>query len=244
MKKLIALMLLGTLAFSLTACDMDLDALFGRQNPDFERVEELPSDMKIAYGGDGQPGDGDMAMIYQSDGNGMVSVVRPGETDTDDEPGQADTPAENVTVEALTGEWHSASRSGDVIATRYYWFNDDGTFSSSSGEYMHSTSAPELFPDFDEGWYAVPMGYPLSFGTYELDGSELILSYTGEEYSEGYEEPIVYRIPVYSLSGEEMVLGDGWDESAQNRYINASLLRENGDSFEALCEKLEIDMQP
>ena len=135
----------------------------------------------------------------------------------------------------------TAQRYDGCITTSFYSFESDGTFYSTECEYVHSTANPELFPGFEDGWYSVPMGYPASYGTYEIDGNDLILFYTHEDYCEPYEEPIVYTITIYALSDEEAVLGDLWGDG-QSVYVKFSYSSDN--FLEVLCEKLDIDMTP
>lgn len=253
MKKTLSVVLLLAMLLSLTACD--IFGMLGRNEPAFEKAEsDVPSDHKISYGGFDNIDDEDVTIIYKTDGNGNVSVVRPGSSgiieiprvdESDVEEPEIQEPAgEPVEADGLVGQWHSASRDGDYIDTTYYSFNADGTFSSSTCEYMYSTSAPELFAGFEEGWHAVPMGYPLSFGTYEVDGSNLILSYTGEEFIETYDEPIVYTITIFAVSDDEIVLGDAWDKDVRNTFVRDEAVRNEGDFITALCDRLNVDMNP
>lgn len=253
MKKTVTAVLLLAMLLSLTACDLSM--ILDRDEPAYERADsDVSSDKMIAFGGDGNIGEGDVSIIYKTDGNGNVSVVRPGSSgimeiprvdESDVEEPEIQEPAdEPVKADGLVGQWHSASRDGDYINTTYYSFSSDGTFSSSSCEYMYSASAPELFPGFEDGWYAVPMGYPLSFGTYEVDGSNLILSYTGEEFIETYDEPIVYTITIFAISDDEIVLGDEWDKDVRNTFVSEQAVRNDGDFITALCNRLNVDMNP
>ena len=253
MKKTVTVVLLLAMLLSLTACD--IFGMLGRNEPAFDKAEsDVPSNHKISYGGVGSIDDEDVTVIYKTDGNGNVSVIRPGSSgiieiprvdESEVEKPETQEPAvEGVKADGLVGQWHSASRDGDYINTTYYSFNADGTFSSSTCEYMYSASAPELFPGFEEGWHAVPMGYPLSFGTYEVDGSNLILSYTGEEFIETYDEPIVYTITIFAVSDDEIVLGDAWDENVRNTFVSEQVVRGDGDFITALCNRLNVDMNP
>ena len=252
-KKTVTAVLLLAMILSLTACDLSM--ILDRDKPAFEKVEsDVMSDHKISYSGNGGIVDGDVTIIYKTDGNGNVSVVQPGSSgimeiprvdESEVEEPEIQEPAdEPVKADGLVGQWHSASRDGDYINTTYYSFNADGTFSSSSCEYMYSASAPELFPGFEDGWHAVPMGYPLSFGTYEVDGSNLILSYTGEEFFEAYDEPIVYTITIFAISDDEIVLGDEWDKDVRNTFVSEQAVRNDGDFITALCNRLGVDMNP
>lgn len=253
MKKTVTAVLLLAMILSLTACDLSM--ILDRDKPAFEKAEsDVPSSHKISFGGNGSIDDEDVSIIYKTDGNGNVSVIHPGSSgfieiprvdESDVEEPEIQEPAgEPVEADGLVGQWHSASRDGDYINTTYYSFNADGTFSSSTCEYMYSASAPELFAGFEEGWHAVPMGYPLSFGTYEVDGSNLILSYTGEEFIETYDEPIVYTITIFAVSDDEIVLSDEWDENVRNTFVSEQVVRGDGDFITALCNRLNVDMNP
>lgn len=253
MKKTVTAVLLLAMILSLTACDLSM--ILDRDKPAFEKAEsDVPSSHKISFGGNGSIDDEDVSIIYKTDGNGNVSVIHPGSSgiieiprvdESEVEKPETQEPAvEGVKADGLVGQWHSASRDGDYINTAYYSFNADGTFSSSTCEYMYSASAPELFPGFEDGWHAVPMGYPLSFGTYEVDGSNLILSYTGEEFIENYDEPIVYTVTIFAVSDDEIVLSDEWDENVRNTFVSEQVVRGDGDFITALCNRLNVDMNP
>ena len=253
MKKTVTAVLLLAMILSLTACDLSM--ILDRDKPAFEKAEsDVPSSHKISFGGNGSIDDEDVSIIYKTDGNGNVSVIHPGSSgiieiprvdESEVEKPETQEPAvEGVKADGLVGQWHSASRDGDYINTTYYSFNADGTFSSSTCEYMYSSSAPELFPGFEDGWHAVPMGYPLSFGTYEIDGSNLILSYTGEEFIENYDEPIVYTVTIFAVSDDEIVLSDEWDENVRNTFVSEQVVRGDGDFITALCNRLNVDMNP
>ena len=238
MKKVFAFLLICALTLSLAACDMDLDSILGRDTPNFEKVDgNVSSDKMISFAGTGDVGDGDVTIIYKSDGNGNMSVVIGDKKDEDSE----DELVENITdSNAIVGQWMTAQRYDSCISTSFYCFESDGTFYSTDCEYVHSTANPELFPDFEDGWYSVPMGYPASYGTYEVDGNNLILSYTHEDNCEPYEEPIVYTVTIYSLSNEGIVLGDVWGEG-QHKYLKYN---SDTDFLEVLCDYLDIDMTP
>ena len=244
MKKLIALMLLGALAFSLTACDLDLGMFLGNNEPAFEKVEtDRPMNQMVAVGGDGNIGEGDISVIYRSDGNGTVSIVTP-DIDSGTKIEQEAPASESVSAQMLVGDWQTAARNGDVISTEYYSFSADGSFYSTGCEYMYSASAPELFPGFDEGWYAVPMGFPASYGTYEISGSQIILSYTHEDYFEPYEEPIVVTLAVYALSDNEAVFGSALDQNEKDTFIRYEVGQYEGEFLTYLCDRLDVSMEP
>ena len=76
MKKVFAFLLICALTLSLAACDLNLDSILGRDNPNFEKADSnTSSDKMISFAGTGDVGDGDVTIIYKSDGNGNMSVV-------------------------------------------------------------------------------------------------------------------------------------------------------------------------
>ncbi len=245
MKKLIALIILGSLVFSLTACDLDLDMFLGSKEPEFERVEtDRPMNQMVAIGGDGNIGEGDVSIIYKSDGNGTISIISPDKIKPEVEVNQEEPTEESVSAQNLIGEWQTATRNGDVISTRYYSFSEDGSFYSTDCEYMYSASAPELFPGFDDGWYTVPMGFPAGYGTYEISGNQIVLSYTHEDYAEPYEEPVVRTVTVYALSDDEAVFGNEWVQNGKDTFIRYDAGQYEGDFLTYLCERLDVNMEP
>lgn len=141
----------------------------------------------------------------------------------------ADPPAKNDSASALVGEWVTASRSGDCIDTIYYWFTADGVVTTQDGEYVHSSHYPDLFPDFEPGWYGMPMGYPLTIGTYEIEGSNLILTFTHDDVGCTIDPPDVSEHS-FSVSGDSMTLS------------GSTYLRGTQHSIKELAKLFDIDL--
>lgn len=149
---------------------------------------------------------------------------------------------QGVRQEDLVGSWVTAVRSGSYINTEYYEFKADGTFVLGGVEYMHTSHAPELFAGYEEGWHAAPMGFPYSYGTYEINGDEIILSYLGSDVEEPYEEPIVHAIKIFSFSGDRAVFGGEQDYNADEQYV--FLKNFSYDNVAELCDALGTDTTP
>ena len=231
MKRLICVLVVFLLLLSLSACHItvQLPEWFGGKQAEENTVVDMPESDFIIQGD-------------SSDKDTVIHVITPDievEVPSDiEEDVPADTPATVgiIQPEFLGGEWISASRSGDTIYTDWYYFDKDGTISTSGGEYVHTSQYPDLFAGYEEGWQPMPMGSTLTFGTYELDGNILTISYTGEEYFGNFDSPIVHVFEILSLTEDKLVIVNVDGSLDPQIYIRNNYL-----PIEEICDAVGVD---
>ena len=234
MKRFVAILLVFTIPFFLTACSLSdfADLLYDIADTISDRdtaEESIPAfDYEIVGDGEDEiryPGSVSQTDISLSPADDPVidETLPPVEENTSD-----NTPQNTPKGGELVGEWVTASRQGNTIYLTYYWFGEDGTVSSYSAEYVHASQYPDLFGDWTSGWSALPMGYPLDVGTYKVTGSTLTLTFTHDDVGNTYEPPIVEEY-AYSVSGDTLVLSGC-------TYLNDIYL-----SIEEIAEILGVD---
>ncbi|MBR6763707.1 MAG: hypothetical protein IKM13_08170 [Clostridia bacterium] len=251
MKKLICLLLIVTLPFCLSSCILAEVAELLRDAFTEEETEETtyaPEDSMLYPSGayttvfpfDGEVVYSDEWKEYYEGLEEIPSLVitpeevpdveyvpLPEEEPKEEEPKEEKPQKENNST-SLSGYWASVSRSGDLLIAYYYWFSSDGTASSNSVEYEYQTTPPEYMADSGPGWYAAPMGYPLSIGTYEIKGDTLTITFTEEDIGITYDPPVVENHK-FSLSGDTLTLSG-------NKYLKGFR-----GSVEELAEALGVD---
>ncbi len=236
MKRLICILLLCFVLLAFSACNITFqfpgDFWGGGDNVDENAVADMPENSFVINRG-------------ESDGDTVIHVITPEkEEETLPEEGEDESPAYSPAPDAsfqpdqLIGEWVSATRHDDTIMSDWYYFNTDGTLSNCAGEYAHTSQYPELFAGYEKGWQPMPMGAPLIFGTYELQGNILIITYTGEEFYGDYDTPTIRKVEILSLAADRMVIAniDGYGSSEPQIYIRNNYL-----PIEELCDAVGVD---
>lgn len=195
--------------------------------------ENVPSDAWI-----GDIGSKNVPLYYQLPDDDSSSGDKNDDNDND--------VSVDVANSELVGMWTSASRSDDYITTSWYDFHADGTFETGGVEYMHTSTAPELFPGYEDGWHTVPMGFPYTYGTYKVEDDKIILTIKGDsiDFGEGVEpyESILY---IRAFGGDRAKFGffintiDGEEE-----IVNEYLKDFEYDKIEELCDELGVDTTP
>lgn len=236
MKRLVAILLVFTIPFFLTACSSlsdFADLLYDIADviSDRDTVEETVPAFNYIIVGD-EEGQIEYSGIYSqidipissADDSVADETLPPVEENTSD-----NTPQNAVNGGELVGDWVTASREGDVIRVSYYWFNEDGTVSYSEVEYVHTSQYPDLFSDLEHGWSTIPMGYPLIIGTYQVTGSTLTIIFTYEDVGVTFDPPIVKEYD-YAISGDTLVLS------------GSTYLKDTSRSLEEIAEILGLDI--
>ena len=234
MKRVICVFSLFILLLSFSACNIvfRLPEGFGGQKTDEDVAVDMPENSFIINDGD-SPSDSVIHVITPEDEEEEALAE-----EEDEAPAENPVSGDLPQADLLVGEWVSASRSGDTITTDWYYFDADGTLSTSGGEYGHTSQYPDLFAGYEEGWQPMPMGAPLIFGTYELQGNIMILTYAGEEFCGDYDTPIVHKVEVLSLTADKMVIAniDDFGSSEPRIYIRNNYL-----PIEELCATIGVD---
>ena len=225
MRKLILVPLAMSICMSMSGCPK-LSIDFERNNA---RETEAAFDQRIEFNYEVQ--DGTMVNGFISDGNGVVINTQP----TGQTPTESGTPA---TSSELVGTWNTVHRSGNYLYRYYIEFYADGTFTQGNTDYTHTSYEPQLFPDQFEGWHAIPMGFPFSYGTYTVEGNTITMVTLGDDV-DSITAPETNTLTIESMNGQTAQLTKN---GATNQYLK-NFTPTNQDKFvEELAAALGVDL--